>query len=556
MSRGLSRFTEGKKAKIQSHPYFEGWRSAVLARAKDYLATDPPRIKYSAMHSYYLTGHRSDYAVQAVYQERMQTFFNAYLITEDEGYLTSLADEIWNICSFECWTGPWHIEERESLDTRFTELDLSSTDLGANMAEIIYYVGDKLPELVTRRAKDQVYRRIIRSYADKKNEEIYWFYRNTNWSAVCTANVFTAYFYLASDDEIEAAIPRMLKSIECYLSGLDGEGCCIEGYGYWNYGFGHFCRFADLLRRYTDGRINLFENEKVRMIALFQQKIAMNDRECLSFSDCDRIYKPLTAISHLLKLEYDDVEIPPLSANLNPAVSLRDLTYQDPKLGDCTFKPKSHSFKNAQWFVYHGESYSLGAKAGHNNETHNHNDVGSFMVSKGGKITLCDLGSGEYTKDYFSAKRYEIMVCSSRGHSVPIINGGYQITTDSKAEILENSDTAFKFRYGKVYSDESIKNMERGFECLQDKIILTDSFEFNTCPESLVERFVSDLEMKLEPGRVTVGNTILEFDPDIFDAQIKSEEFSLGPNQSATAYFADLSVKIPSQNMIFKFVIR
>ena len=556
MSRKLRRLTEEKLEQLRNHPYFAQWRENVLKKAEEYLNTEPPRIKYSKMHSYYVTGRRSDYADQGIYHDRLSTFFAAYMLTEEEKYLVPLADDLWNICDFECWTGPWHIRESASLEDRFTELELGSTAHGANIAEVLAYVGDKLPELVYRRAKDQVFRRIINSYADKTNEQIYWFYRNTNWSAVCTYQVFAAYFFLASDEQIRAQIPRMLQSVECYLSGLDEEGCCIEGYHYWNYGFGAFCRFADMLREFTEGEIDLFKNEKVHDIALFQQRMAMNETECLSFSDCPRIYRPDPALSHLLKQTYDDVEIPPMKASTNSSISMRDLSYLKPEFENCSFKPKSHSFKNAQWFVYHSDKYSLGAKAGHNKEIHNQNDVGAFMFSKDNKISFCDLGAGEYTADYFNDNRYTVMVCSSRGHSVPIVNGKYQIETEDKSEVCSNSDNCFKYRMGKVYDDPTLKSIERGFECLEDRVILTDTFEFDSTPESLVERFVSDLEIIVEEGRFICHHTILEFDPNIFEASVSSEPFVNFNDKQCRAYFADLKVKNPEAHMELKFVIK
>ena len=59
-------------------------------------------------------------------------------------------------------------------------------------------------------------------------------------------------------------------------------------------------------------------------------------------------------------------------------------------------------------------------------EPHNHNDVGSFLYYIGDEEIISDLGAGEYTKKYFGPERYEILCNSSRGHSVPVIEGKYQ----------------------------------------------------------------------------------------------------------------------------------
>src|SRR5690606_39665769 len=48
------------------------------------------------------------------------------------------------------------------------------------------------------------------------------------------------------------------------------------------------------------------------------------------------------------------------------------------------------------------------AKGGYNNESHNHNDIGSFILYKEGKPLFIDAGVGTYTKKTFSNERYDI----------------------------------------------------------------------------------------------------------------------------------------------------
>ena len=84
-------------------------------------------------------------------------------------------------------------------------------------------------------------------------------------------------------------------------------------------------------------------------------------------------------------------------------------------------------FSTAQWCIAHSKNeIGFACKGGHNNEPHNHNDIGHFIYEAGGVMFLTDLGAGEYTSDYFGKKRYEILCNSSLGHSVPIMNGKSQ----------------------------------------------------------------------------------------------------------------------------------
>jgi hypothetical protein len=52
--------------------------------------------------------------------------------------------------------------------------------------------------------------------------------------------------------------------------------------------------------------------------------------------------------------------------------------------------------------------FYVSAKGGHNDESHNHNDVGSFVVYLDGKPLLVDPGVETYNIKTFSPQRYEL----------------------------------------------------------------------------------------------------------------------------------------------------
>jgi hypothetical protein len=58
---------------------------------------------------------------------------------------------------------------------------------------------------------------------------------------------------------------------------------------------------------------------------------------------------------------------------------------------------------------------AVALKGGHNNEHHNHNDVGSFVVVSGDRPLLLDPGGEVYTARTFSSRRYESNVLNSFG---------------------------------------------------------------------------------------------------------------------------------------------
>jgi hypothetical protein len=70
--------------------------------------------------------------------------------------------------------------------------------------------------------------------------------------------------------------------------------------------------------------------------------------------------------------------------------------------------------------------FFFGAKGGFNDESHNHNDVGSCVMYYNGNPCIIDLGREEYNAKTFSTRRYEIWTMQSGFHNLPLINGTEQ----------------------------------------------------------------------------------------------------------------------------------
>ena len=567
MAKIFREFTKEKLDEIRTHPYYKTARETIIERADTCIVTDPPVIRFSKIHMYVENGNREQFERDhEEYETRLHALLLAYLITEDEKYLSPLADILWNICDFESWSIPAHVSEELTIDERRRNLDLCSCIMGFRLSEVVYLIGDKLPELVVKRVKAEVRYRVIDSFKSAESDRGYsWLTGTNNWPAVCIAGVLCSYLYLATDEEIEAELPRMMKIADNYLRGFEDDGCCTEGYAYWNYGFSFFCVFAKMLLDYTDGKINYFESDKVRKIAMFQQNILLNENQCLSFSDGGLSFEPYSWLSHFLKRIYPEMQLPALpeecvldykTAPLKKGTPIRYILWTDPSLLGESLTPKSHIFENAEWFLHHGKNYSLGAKAGHNDEFHNHNDVGSFLFSKNGLVTFCDPGGGEYTADYFSEKRYSIFITSARAHSVPIINGEYQTFGKREGSVIIADENRFKFSMKGGYEIDSLASLTRDFECLPDGVRLTDTFEFSKDPTSVTERFVSLLPIEERDGKLLCGDSALLFDKDSFDVSLGSELVPRKGGIKETVYYVDLNLKAPKRSLELVFEIK
>ncbi|NEB75546.1 heparinase, partial [Streptomyces sp. SID14478] len=90
--------------------------------------------------------------------------------------------------------------------------------------------------------------------------------------------------------------------------------------------------------------------------------------------------------------------------------------------------PQRHWLPDTQVLVTRAAAGSergllLAAKGGHNDESHNHNDVGTCIVAVDARPLLIDVGVGTYRKETFGPERYGIWSMTSAYHNVPVVNG-------------------------------------------------------------------------------------------------------------------------------------
>ncbi len=556
MKKLYNGYTEEKWDRICSDPYYKGVIEATLERAKSYEAAPPPQIKFTDMHAFLTTGNRSNH--ERAYNElnsRVDIFFLAYMFTKEEKYIDLLANALWNVMDLETWALPAHVTEDTSLERRHTWLELVSANQGRRLGEILTLMEDKLPELVARRLRNELRERIVRPYIDYP-DGFWWKKGVSNWSAVCIAGVLGGFLYAATPEEIDSQIDDMCSVANSFLDSCDDEGCCKEGYGYWVYGFSFFCRFAEMLKNYTNGRIDYFKLPKVHAIAKFQENVSMNETQCVRFSDCGEFFRPANWLSQFLKTVYPDVQIPAFPAPTG-ILGFHDILWLDPSLSNCEMKPESFTYHETQWFIRRSEAYNFACKAGYNSEPHNHNDIGSFLISKDGRVTFTDPGGGEYTRQYFSPERYTILVTSSRGHSVPIINGNYQVCGRDKSTVYVDTADEYAFSMENAYKLDALKSLKRHFVCGKEELTLTDTYEFTEQPESVIERFVTLVEPSItESGKVSVGESVLVYDPELYELTLSTDECVRSQTNKETLYIIDLKVKAPSKefSVCVKFI--
>ncbi|MBM7654336.1 heparinase II/III family protein [Neobacillus cucumis] len=503
------------------NPAYQTFIEEIRDEANNLLPERDPIQSYSLFRIFAETGSRLEY--EKIYfqkRRRLNTFAMMVLLEPEKiEYLNALENTIWSVCNEYTWCLPAHLINSPetsaqlgySLRQPFTQgytIDLFAAETAFTLAEILKLTEDYLSPLICKRIYEEVYRRIFHPFQEK---QFGWETQTHNWAAVCAGSIGAAALHLIKDaSELAIIIERVLPAMDSYLKGFNKDGICLEGYGYWQYGFGYFVYFADLLKKRTTGKLNLFDFEKVHQIALFQQRCFLNQSLVVNFSDALPTATVFLGLSHYLSGIYSDFEVPEqgLRAKYSDdhcnrwAPAIRNLLWFDENASPKPWKSGTYYSEESAWFISRHQSgagnFSFAAKGGHNDEPHNHNDIGHFILQGNNEVFLKDLGSGLYTKDYFNDKRYSYLCNGSQGHSVPIINEQFQKEGPLRfAKILDiairEEVETFELDIENSYEVESLQKLSRKFTWMKQKhpkLILEDCYSFKEQPFSVIERFI------------------------------------------------------------------
>ena len=436
----------------------EGWSVVTEETAKlwvelaeEFFDFEWPVLTASKFLHFHRTGENIPYLFDFFKRRSLLGSFAVAECIENEGrFLDQIVTGIYCICEETSWMTPYDLFSATKNTLPAEEdviVDLACSETAALLAYVCYLLEEKLDAInprICQRMKKEIYRRTIRPYLDRND---YWWMgfkpneRINNWNPWCNKNMISCFLLTAPDEETRnAGIEKALRSLDRYIEEYPQDGCCDEGPGYWAPAGGALNSCLELLHNASEGAIDIFDVKIVQDIGRYICSAYIHDDYFVNYADGDaRVGSGSAAYSYGKNI--GDANMVALGAGgkcgrpnllhwfglygyLENILTEKDrLAYDAPRpyLRD-SWMSVCHTM-TAREKEGSCEGLFLAAKAGYNAESHNHNDVGNFIVYADGKPLIVDVGTEEYTAKTFGPERYSIWYIGSLYHNCPSVNG-------------------------------------------------------------------------------------------------------------------------------------
>jgi hypothetical protein len=217
----------------------------------------------------------------------------------------------------------------------------------------------------------------------------------------------------------------------------------------------------------------------------------------------------------------------------------------------------------------------IASHGGSNGESHNHNDVGDFIVYADGYPVIIDVGSGTYTARTFSAQRYSLWFNTSAYHNLPLINGiqqqeGAAFAASAVQYQLPKQGPRLSMDIAKAWpATAGVQSWLRTIQLnKKGDISITDQYSLTAPAKSLSQTFMTVTETDItKPGTIVFalpsGRKInLQYDAAAWTVAKEKMELTTPEDQgfkqswdNRDIYRILLTAKSPAAKGVFTYII-
>ena len=409
---------------LDEYSYNEQRMAKVVESAEAMLEEQIPFLPLSLYREFSINGNRTNYQTKVNRRKTMAMTLTLAEHYEKKGrFIDKLIDVLWAMMEESTWVYPAHasnnpVVEDPSVPPVFGDaihgVALCSAGGAAAVAVAYHLLKDEIAAVSPVITDKMVYTLRERMIKPFLNVTFWWTgftkRRTNNWCPWIISNMLYVTAVTESDPTVrEQVVNRALRCLDEYMDALPADGGCDEGPGYWGAAGGSLFDCLELIYDITGGRISVFDHPHVKNIGEYIVKVNLCDKYYVNFADGSsknahdgKLFmrfgskcgsEALYTLGQHLAASYD--------AGLDYSKIYRTLrSVNTPKPEDCDVVALPCAVLPELGVMVARESTDptkgtiLALKGGHNAESHNHNDVGNFIVYRNGKPVLIDVGVG------------------------------------------------------------------------------------------------------------------------------------------------------------------
>ena len=504
-------------------------------------------------------------------------------LAEGKGRFTDqLINGTWHIAHSPSWVLSAHLPRQRSKrslpDPEEQLIDLGSGALGAQMAVTWHFFNktfDAVDPVISRVIYDAVKRQILDPYLSLDEQTANWWLAFdlkpgavvNNWNPWCNADVILCFLLMEQDQErLDKAVAQSVKSVDKFIAYVNEDGACEEGPAYWGHAAGKLYDYLQIMCDASKGRLSIFDDPQVRLMGEYISRSFVNDGWVVNFADASAkltfsspliynygkaveskemqdfaiynqgnreaggfklpapviwndVYRSLESLKYIVEMT-DRVD--EMNARISSGASFEECMASLRKsVPSSTWYPQTEFcyFKNTSgWF--------FATKGGHNNESHNHNDIGTFILYKDAVPMFVDAGVGTYTKKTFSSERYTIWSMQSNWHNLPIINGvaqrnGAKYRSSSVVVKDQKTKKSFSLDISSAYPKEAgCQKWVREYVMTDKSLTITDSYSLNARNSADVLNFMVQGSLYLPGSKLNCGYAVKDGEVVVVNAGV------------------------------------
>ena len=364
-------------------------------------------------------------------------------------------------------------------------VDLFNAETAGMLAWTLYMLEDEIDKKekgLSNTVRMEIERRFLEP---TQNQPQGWKNNANNWNTWITSNwLETALICEQDSKKRDAAFKGVQQCLRTFMKGYPDDGGCEEGVSYWDCAGASFFEslyFMQFAPKQAQLELNDAQKKKVENMGRFITTMYIDDLTFVNFSDAQakntpniNILFPYGAYLHNEQMMQLAAYVGKKYQYLQKPSTLFLQSGNYPKLGrelmllsmlpqyqqTQAVQPRTEDafLANSQIMVARNMNWFVAAKGGNNAESHNHNDIGNFIVYHNNQPVVIDLGRDTYTSQSFSSRRFELMNCRSSYHNVPIINGmeqkdGKKYRADKVSHVTDETESSLTMNLEKAYTD-------------------------------------------------------------------------------------------------------